>query len=52
LEIPIDPIEFQKLLWPDITFYDKQKEILYSVLDNNETFVPAGNMLGRYPLLY
>jgi len=43
----IDPVQFQELCWPDITLYDKQREILYSVRDNDETFVPAGNMLGK-----
>ena len=43
----IDPVKFAALCWPDITLYDKQREILYSVRDNDETFVPAGNMLGK-----
>ncbi len=34
-------------LWPDITIYDKQKEILHSLRDNDETIVPAGNQLGK-----
>lgn len=42
-----DPLIFAKLLWPHITFYDKQREIIYSVRDNIETMVPAGNMLGK-----
>ncbi len=43
----IDPIEFCEEFWPHITLYDKQKEIVYSVWDNDETFVPAGNELGK-----
>lgn len=43
----LDPLEVQKLLWPDVYFYDKQREIIYSVAENDETFVPAGNMLGK-----
>lgn len=43
----IDPIKFGKFCWPDITFYRQQREIIYSVRDNDETFVPAGNMLGK-----
>ena len=43
----IDPVKFQQLCWPNVHLYDKQKEILYSVRDNDETFVPAGNMLGK-----
>lgn len=43
----LDPIEFGKLLWPQVTFYDKQQEIIYSVHENDETVVAAGNMLGK-----
>lgn len=43
----IDPLEFCKILWPDVQFYNKQEEIIYSVHENDETFVPAGNMLGK-----
>jgi hypothetical protein len=45
--IPVDPIDFAAVLWPNITFYDKQREIIYSVVHNDETFVPAGHMLGK-----
>lgn len=38
---------FQKLCWPDLTLYDRQVEILYSLRDNDETIVPAGNALGK-----
>lgn len=43
----VDPIELAKILWPDVKFYDKQREIIYSVWANDETMVPAGNMLGK-----
>lgn len=43
----IDPIEFGKLCWPHVGFYREQKEIIYSVRNNDETYVPAGNMLGK-----
>ena len=43
----IDPIKFCTLCWPEIRLYDKQKEILRSVRDNVETYVPAGNALGK-----
>lgn len=42
-----DPLRFKKLMWPDVIFYDKQIEIIYSVIENDETVVPAGNMLGK-----
>lgn len=43
----VDPIQFAKLCWPKVTFYRQQQEMIYSVRDNNETFVVAGNMLGK-----
>lgn len=46
-QLPADAMDFAKVLWPDVTFYGKQREIIYSVRDNDETFVPAGNMLGK-----
>ncbi len=42
-----DPLKFGKALWPGAEFYDKQREIIYSVRDAEETLVPAGNMLGK-----
>jgi hypothetical protein len=41
-----DPFELQKVLWPHVRFYDKQRAIIASVRDDDETFVTAGNMLG------
>lgn len=43
----LDPVQFIKLCWPHITLYDKQREILYSLIESDETIVPAGNMLGK-----
>lgn len=43
----IDPLKFAKLCWPDVKFYREQQEIIYSVRDNYETIVPAGNELGK-----
>lgn len=40
-----DPLILAKVLWPDVTFYKEQREAIYSVRDNDETFVVAGNML-------
>jgi hypothetical protein len=42
-----DPLEFQKFFWPQVYFYAKQQEIIYSVRDNAETYVVAGNKLGK-----
>lgn len=43
----VDPIKLAKLLWPDVHFYKEQREIIYSVWDNDLTAVPAGHMLGK-----
>lgn len=43
----IDPLRFIEMCWPKVHLYDKQKEIIYSVRDNDETIVPAGNGLGK-----
>lgn len=42
-----DPVKFFETFWPHHTLYDKQEEIMYSVRDNFETIVPAGNQLGK-----
>lgn len=42
-----DPMRLARYLWPTVTFYDRQREVLESLVDNVETFVPAGNMLGK-----
>jgi len=43
----IDPLKMMKLLWPDVMLYKQQKDIVYSVWNDDETIVPAGNMLGK-----
>lgn len=43
----VDPMALKDLLWPDVTFYKEQVDVVYSVVENDETFVPAGNMLGK-----
>ncbi len=42
-----DPVRFKEIFWPDVVFYDKQVEILKSLVEDDETVVPAGNMLGK-----
>lgn len=46
-----NPLVLGKILWPQFMLYNKQREIIESVWNNDETFVPAGNMLGRCPAL-
>lgn len=43
----VDPLRFADELWPHVAFYREQRAIIYSVVNNDETFVPAGNMLGK-----
>lgn len=43
----IDPFALGEEFWPDVSFYDKQREIVYSVEENDETYVTAGNKLGK-----
>lgn len=45
--IVVDPMRLAALLWPHVKFYDKQRDIIYSVVENFETDVIAGNMLGK-----
>jgi len=42
-----DPMKFVSFCWPQILLYDKQVDILYSLRDNDETVVYAGNKLGK-----
>ena len=42
-----DPLKFVRLVWPDVRLYDKQREIMKSVELDDETYVVAGNMLGK-----
>jgi hypothetical protein len=43
----VDPLKFAAINWPAISFYREQQEIIYSVVDNRETVVVAGNKLGK-----
>jgi hypothetical protein len=42
-----DPLAFAECFWPHVTFYRQQREIILSVRDNDETYVVAGNGLGK-----
>ena len=42
----VSPLAFIGILWRDVRLYSKQQEILKAVVDCDEVFVPAGNMLG------
>ena len=43
----IDPLDFLAVLWPGARTYDREREIIRSVLHNDETVVVAGNKLGK-----
>lgn len=47
LSILTDPVKCIQTIWPSVKIYDKQAEILYSLRDNDETLVYAGNQLGK-----
>jgi hypothetical protein len=34
-------------MWPHVHFYDKQVEVIQSIINDDMTVVPAGNMLGK-----
>src|SRR5690348_5247537 len=42
-----DPLVLGRLLRPHVRFYDKQVDMIYSVRDSKETYVVAGNQLGK-----
>lgn len=46
-EVIHDPVKFCQLAWPHLTLYDKQVDILDSLRYDRETFVHAGNKLGK-----
>jgi hypothetical protein len=43
----INPFKLASILWPHVTFYREQRLIIQSVWEDDETVVPAGNMLGK-----
>ncbi|MEL0117156.1 MAG: hypothetical protein VW739_05530 [Pelagibacteraceae bacterium] len=42
-----DPLNMARFLWPGLTFYKKQRDLIYSVKECDETQCAAGNMLGK-----
>lgn len=42
-----DPLVLADEFWPEIRFYDKQRDVIRSVWSNDETVVVAGNQLGK-----
>ncbi len=44
---PDDALMLKEVLWPDVCFYDKEIEVVDSTFRNRETYVTAGNKLGK-----
>lgn len=42
-----DPVLFVRTFWPEFRLAPYQKQILESVRDNNETWVPSANKMGK-----
>jgi hypothetical protein len=42
-----DPIELARLLWPDVSFYREQQQIIRSIWKDDETYVVAANEMGK-----
>lgn len=42
----VDPLKLCAELWPHVTFTRHQRNIIYSVVENDETVVVAANMMG------
>lgn len=42
-----DPLRMFMALWPKSYLYREQRQVLYSYFSNDETQVPAGNMMGK-----
>jgi hypothetical protein len=47
LAIARDPVKLGRKLWPQYGFFDKQREMIYSVRDSVETVVVAANQVGK-----
>lgn len=47
MSLAYDPIKFIRMCWPNDVLADYQADILMSLVHNDETFVRAGNMLGK-----
>lgn len=43
----MDPLVFKEINWPEIYFHKKQKEVIYSAINNDETFVMGCNECGK-----
>lgn len=42
-----DPLKFMAMCWPMFKIYDRQRQIVESVVENDETIVPAAHQMGK-----
>lgn len=42
-----DPKQFKALYWPHVEFYSKQWDAIYSVHENDETYIYAAHQMGK-----
>lgn len=47
IDLALEPLVFAEMCWPDVIFFPEQVDIIESVRDNDETYVKAGNALGK-----
>jgi hypothetical protein len=47
VNLDLPPLALAELLWPEVRFYREQRDIIRSVEENDETYVVAGNQLGK-----
>lgn len=47
IDLALEPFVFAEMCWPDVIFFPEQVSIIESVRDNDETYVKAGNALGK-----
>jgi len=46
-ESPCPSLKLAQVFWPQVYFYDKEREMFQSVEDNDETVVAAANKMGK-----
>jgi hypothetical protein len=42
-----DPLLLGRILWPQVSFFDRQRDVIKSVYENDQTFVIAANKVGK-----
>lgn len=47
VDFALEPLVLAEICWPEVLFYPEQIDIIESIRDNDETYVKAGNALGK-----